>query len=108
HPHLVGGYSDPWLRIWDGETGQLLRVLRRHTDAINAVVFSPDGTRLASGSSDRTVILSGPDGEITLVGHTGAVNAVAWSPEESLVAPGVTPTSAVPISSPSGMLTPAP
>jgi WD40 repeat protein len=36
-----------------------LGVLTGHTDWVNAMVFSPDGHTLASGSADRTVRLWG-------------------------------------------------
>jgi WD40 repeat protein len=32
-----------------------LLALRGHTDAVHALVFSPDGHRLASASEDRTI-----------------------------------------------------
>lgn len=36
---------------------RLLATLRGHTDDVNAVAFSPDGGRIASGSSDETIRL---------------------------------------------------
>jgi WD40 repeat protein len=36
-------------------TGGLLRELKGHTGGIRSVVFSPDGTKLASDSSDNLV-----------------------------------------------------
>ena len=51
---LDGG--DGSIRIWDVETGQPHGdVLSGHQDVVNAVVFSPDGTELASASVDGTV-----------------------------------------------------
>ncbi len=39
-------------------TGEPVRVFEtRHTNAVNAVVFSPDGTQALSASADQTVIL---------------------------------------------------
>lgn len=54
-----------------------------HTWRVNHVVYSPNGKRLASASSDRTVRVW--DAEIgqevlSLKGHTDSVSAVAFSP----------------------------
>jgi WD40 repeat protein len=45
------------IRIYDFATGELVLVLTGHTRNITALAFSPDGTRLASGSQDRSAIL---------------------------------------------------
>ena len=37
--------------------GALLRVLEGHEDAVKSVAFSPDGTRIVSGSADKTLRL---------------------------------------------------
>lgn len=42
--------------LWDTATGQT-RVLKGHTNFILAVRFSSDGTRLAAGSMDKTVLI---------------------------------------------------
>ena len=48
---------DLTVKIWDVATGEQKAVLNGHTDYIIDVVFSPDGTTLASGSGDGTVLL---------------------------------------------------
>ena len=41
------------IAIIDVQSGDQLHLLRLHTDAINDIEFSPDGSRLASVSNDR-------------------------------------------------------
>jgi len=52
---------DRLVRIWDIETGRLLRSLRGHTADIRAVVYTPDGQTLATASEDRTIRLWNPN-----------------------------------------------
>ena len=51
--------SGSWqeIHLWDVVTGVHIRTLTGHTGGVNSVVFSPDGSTLASGSSDGTVLL---------------------------------------------------
>ncbi|MEV7321599.1 WD40 repeat domain-containing protein [Streptomyces sp. NPDC093970] len=75
--------------------------LSGHGRAVNAVAFSPDGRLLASGSTDRSVILwdvtdsSHPARAATLTGHHRAVNTVAFSPDGRLLASGSTDRSVI-------------
>ena len=43
--------------IYETETVDELNLLTAHTEKVNSVAFSPNGTTLASGSSDDTVRL---------------------------------------------------
>jgi len=53
---LVSGSFDKRVRVWDADTGQPVgKPLTGHTSTVNSVAFSPDGTRIASGSWDKTV-----------------------------------------------------
>jgi len=67
--------------------------LSGHTEAILCVAFSPDCTRLASGSGDSTVRIWDLGTELpkhTMQGHQGWVLTVAWSPDGSrLVSAGM-------------------
>ena len=58
---LASGGVDRLVRMWDIETGRLLRSLRGHTADIRSVVFTPDGQTLATASEDRTIRLWNPN-----------------------------------------------
>jgi ADP-ribosylglycohydrolase len=55
---VLSSSLDATLRLWDAATGALLRTFDAHTDDVTRVAFSPDGTRVLSGSaSDDTIRL---------------------------------------------------
>ncbi|MFA1538517.1 nSTAND1 domain-containing NTPase [Actinomadura monticuli] len=64
------------------------RVLRGHTDEVWDVAWSPDGTRIATASRDRTARVWTADGaqESVLAEHGDWVRAVAWSPDGARLA----------------------
>ena len=110
---LASGSSDKTVRLWEVATGkniatlghtnsasdvpQVLRSIVRsvlkstaHTTSVLSVMFSPDGTKLVSGSLDGTVILwevSTGKNLATLEGTMGGLHkSVAFSPDGTLIA----------------------
>jgi WD40 repeat protein len=45
------------VQIWDVVTVEEPEMLNGHSDWVNSVAFSPDGTQIISGSDDNTVWL---------------------------------------------------
>ncbi|MCI0713028.1 MAG: protein kinase [Chloroflexi bacterium] len=71
-------------RLWDLATGDEIRRLEGHTDAIWDVAYSPDGKTVLTASSDTTVILWDVEtGQMihVLKGHVRDVRAVAYLPD---------------------------
>ena len=46
-----------YIDIWDSASGEILKTFRGHTRDVNAVAFSPCGSKIVSGSDDKTIIV---------------------------------------------------
>ena len=86
---ILGEVREEFRQTW--EYRHVLSLCRRkaltlkgHTDTVRAVAFSPDGSRVVSGSGGSTTlkVWDAATGRelLTLNGHTNEVNAVAYSP----------------------------
>ena len=77
-------------KVWDAAGGRELLTLKGHTGAVRSLSWSPDGTRLATGSADGTAKVwdaAGGRELLTLTGHAGEV-IVSWSPDGTRLATG--------------------
>ena len=85
----VNALDGAW-RNWSSGWGERT-FLAGHTGLVRAVAFSPDGTRVLTGSQDSTARLwDAATGKLvaTLAGHKASVLAVAFSRDETRVVTG--------------------
>ncbi|KLO10069.1 hypothetical protein SCHPADRAFT_535108 [Schizopora paradoxa] len=96
---LASAHQNGSVRIWGVKGGQIKDlfgplVKHRNNSVVNAMAFSPDGKRLVTGSSDRTLIRwntqTGKMVNKPMSGHWGAVLSVSWSPSGYYIASGST------------------
>jgi WD40 repeat protein len=69
---------------WQRQAHLELTTLRGHTACVSAVAFAPDGSRIVTGSYDRTAkVWQAATGRelLTLSGHTSYIRTVAFSPD---------------------------
>jgi len=77
---------DSFIRVWDVATGRNKMTLVGHIGWTNDLAFSPDGSTLASASTDGSVRLwDAATGrhKLTLIGHTNQVVSVAFSADST-------------------------
>jgi hypothetical protein len=77
--------------VWEARTGTPLLELKGHTSVVSSVAFSPDGTRVVTGSWDNTAkVWEARTGTplLELKGHTSVVSSVAFSPDGTRVVTG--------------------
>ena len=77
--------------IWDPVTATVLVRLEGHRDSVLGMEWSPDDSRLATASDDRTARIWDPaNGEELdrLEGHTSGVLDCVWSPDGNLMVTG--------------------
>ncbi|MES2470446.1 MAG: protein kinase [Verrucomicrobiota bacterium] len=88
----AAGYTESDIRLWDAGTGQPTGRLEGHGSWVGALVFWPDGRKLASCSADQTIRtwdLAGQRCIDVLRGHQLEVWRLAlWSDHKTLVSGG--------------------
>jgi WD40 repeat protein len=87
---LTGGF-DSITRLWDVETGLVIRRFEGRTESWSSVAFSPDGGLVLRGEGDGTTRLwNAETGRVvrTFRGHEGRVYSVAFFPDGRRVLTG--------------------
>src|SRR5207245_5223237 len=86
----VASGNDHLVTLWDVAQGQISTRLK-HSTWVRSVMFSHDGTRLATCGEDTTVRLwNSSNGQTiaTFKGHKGTVNSVVFSPDGKTLVSG--------------------
>jgi WD40 repeat protein len=89
---MVTGSLDKTLRIWDLETGVVLKKMEEHSSEVRALAVSRDGQMIASGDFGGGVIAwHGENGESLtqpIKAHSERINSVDFSPDGAVLATG--------------------
>jgi WD40 repeat protein len=88
---VPNGIGENMTFIWDVERASVLVRLEGHRDSVLGISWSPDDSRIATASDDRTARLWDPDtgDELErLEGHTSGVLDCDWSPDGSILVTG--------------------
>jgi len=81
--HMAWATQEGSLVVWDYQTQTLVRRLEGHLGAVEALAYSPDGSRLASGGDDYRLFLweVGSWERTQLVGAVNSVKSLVFSPD---------------------------
>ncbi|OJJ42341.1 hypothetical protein ASPZODRAFT_105400 [Penicilliopsis zonata CBS 506.65] len=90
--HLLASISlnDSPIRIWNPDTGTLLATLE-HSELPNSISFSPDGSQLASGSSNCKILIWDMESRTVarvLHGHASGICDLTFSKDAGLLVSG--------------------
>jgi len=85
-------------KVWNARTGEHQLTLIGHTSGITSVGFSPDGTRIVTGSHDHMAkVWDAQTGEerLSLTGHKNWVKGVSFNPDGTRIVTASSDTTAM-------------
>src|SRR5512140_1117031 len=77
------------VKIYAVKTGEVQHKIKKHTDWVTAVSYSPNGQMLASADRNGGISIWDPDSGqemFSLAGHKSAVTSLSWRPDSKLLA----------------------
>lgn len=83
------GGPDRLVKIYSTKTGELEHKIKKHTDWITALAFSPNGEMLASADRNGGLTVWDADNAqelFTTAGHKGAATALSWRSDSKVIA----------------------
>ncbi|KAG9309537.1 WD40-repeat-containing domain protein [Chiua virens] len=85
---IVGGSTHGYVSVWSVESHERMGEMKGHTRRVGAVDISQDGTKIASGSDDKTVCvwLRRTSERLLTLQHDNDVVSVKFSPDGCLLA----------------------
>ena len=87
---LASGSTDNTVKLWDAETGKLLRTFRGQKGIVLSVALAPNGKTLASGYYKAIKLWDASSGKLlrTLEGHDDHVLSVSFASDGNTLASG--------------------
>jgi WD40 repeat protein len=83
---IAAGSADATVSIWNLMKGKLETSLKGHSQCVNMVNFSPDGSRIVSAADDIRIWNSRTHHlELVLKGYSGSVKSLVFSPEGTYI-----------------------
>ncbi len=89
HQRVACGSSDKQVAVYELKSGKRLFTIKKHTDWVTSVAFSPDGARLATGDRAGGLHLwDAHNGTIlyTLAEHQGRITQISWRADGQILA----------------------